>query len=253
MTDTQSQVALITGGGSGIGAEVARVLASAGWKVVIAGRRQDVLDSLAAKIGNSSGEVIAISADVTDEVSVKKLFTEIEKKFGRLDLLFNNAGTVAPAVEIDQLALSDWNKVVDVNLTGVFLCTREAFAIMRNQNPQGGRIINNGSVSSYAPRPLSIAYTATKHAISGLTKTIQLDGRKFNIACSQIDVGNAATEIGSGAAQGALQADGSTRPEPLMDPAEVARAVLYMASLPLDANVANMTIMATKMPFVGRG
>jgi NADP-dependent 3-hydroxy acid dehydrogenase YdfG len=253
MTDTQSQVALITGGGSGIGAEVARVLASAGWKVVIAGRRQDVLDSLAAKIGNSSGEVIAISADVTDEVSVKKLFTEIEKKFGRLDLLFNNAGTVAPAVEIDQLALSDWNKVVDVNLTGVFLCTREAFAIMRNQNPQGGRIINNGSVSSYAPRPLSIAYTATKHAISGLTKTIQLDGRKFNIACSQIDVGNAATEIGSGAGQGALQADGSTRPEPLMDPAEVARAVLYMASLPLDANVANMTIMATKMPFVGRG
>jgi len=253
MTDTQSQVALITGGGSGIGAEVARVLASAGWKVVIAGRRQDVLDSLAAKIGNSSGEVIAISADVTDEVSVKKLFTEIEKKFGRLDLLFNNAGTVAPAVEIDQLALSDWKKVVDVNLTGVFLCTREAFAIMRNQNPQGGRIINNGSVSSYAPRPLSIAYTATKHAISGLTKTIQLDGRKFNIACSQIDVGNAATEIGSGAGQGALQADGSTRPEPLMDPAEVARAVLYMASLPLDANVANMTIMATKMPFVGRG
>jgi NADP-dependent 3-hydroxy acid dehydrogenase YdfG len=253
MTDTQSQVALITGGGSGIGAEVARVLASAGWKVVIAGRRQDVLDSLAAKIGNSFGEVIAISADVTDEVSVKKLFTEIEKKFGRLDLLFNNAGTVAPAVEIDQLALSDWNKVVDVNLTGVFLCTREAFAIMRNQNPQGGRIINNGSVSSYAPRPLSIAYTATKHAISGLTKTIQLDGRKFNIACSQIDVGNAATEIGSGAGQGALQADGSTRPEPLMDPAEVARAVLYMASLPLDANVANMTIMATKMPFVGRG
>lgn len=253
MTDTQSQVALITGGGSGIGAEVARVLASAGWKVVIAGRRQDVLDSLAAKIGNSSSEVIAISADVTDEVSVKKLFTEIEKKFGRLDLLFNNAGTVAPAVEIDQLALSDWNKVVDVNLTGVFLCTREAFAIMRNQNPQGGRIINNGSVSSYAPRPLSIAYTATKHAISGLTKTIQLDGRKFNIACSQIDVGNAATEIGSGAGQGALQADGSTRPEPLMDPAEVARAVLYMASLPLDANVANMTIMATKMPFVGRG
>ena len=253
MTDTQSQVALITGGGSGIGAEVARVLASAGWKVVIAGRRQDVLDSLAAKIGNSSGEVIAISADVTDEVSVKKLFTEIEKKFGRLDLLFNNAGTVAPAVEIDQLALSDWNKVVDVNLTGVFLCTREAFAIMRNQNPQGGRIINNGSVSSYAPRPLSIAYTATKHAISGLTKTITLQGRKSKIACRKITVGNAATEIGSGAGQGALQADGSTRPEPLMDPAEVARAVLYMASLPLDANVANMTIMATKMPFVGRG
>ena len=250
---TQSRIALVTGGGSGIGAEVARALANAGWKVVIAGRRQELLDSFIAQLGDVSGEVVGISADVTDELSVKNLFDGIKNKYGRLDLLFNNAGTGAPAVEIDQLTLGDWNKVVQVNLTGVFLCTREAFGMMRSQSPQGGRIINNGSVSAYMPRPLSIAYTATKHAVSGLTKTTQLDGRKFNIACSQIDVGNAATEIGSGAGNGALQADGSTRPEPLINPAEVARAVLYMASLPLEANVANMTIMATKMPFVGRG
>lgn len=253
MTQSQSRVALVTGGGSGIGAEVARELAQAGWNVIIAGRRQEVLDSFITQLGKVSSDVIGMSADVTDEVSVKKLFEGIKNKFGRLDLLFNNAGIGAPAVEIDQLTLSDWNKVVQVNLTGVFLCTREAFGMMRSQNPQGGRIINNGSVSAYMPRPLSIAYTATKHAVSGLTKTTQLDGRKFNIACSQIDVGNAATELGSGAGNGALQPDGSMRPEPLIDPAEVARAVLYMSSLPLDANVANMTIMATKMPFVGRG
>lgn len=250
---TQSRIALVTGGGSGIGAEVAKALALAGWNVVIAGRRQELLDSLISQIGNVPGEVVGVSADVTEEASVNKLFEVIKNRYGRLDLLFNNAGTGAPAVEIDQLALSDWNKVIQVNLTGVFLCTREAFGMMKSQNPQGGRIINSGSVSAYVPRPLSIAYTATKHAVNGLTKTTQLDGRKFNIACSQIDVGNAATEMGSGAGKGALQADGSTRAEPLIDPAEVARAVLYMSSLPLDANVANMTIMATKMPFVGRG
>lgn len=250
---TQSRIALVTGGGSGIGAEVAKALALAGWNVVIAGRRQELLDSLISQIGNVPGEVVGVSADVTEEDSVNKLFEVIKNRYGRLDLLFNNAGTGAPAVEIDQLALSDWNKVIQVNLTGVFLCTREAFGMMKSQNPQGGRIINSGSVSAYVPRPLSIAYTATKHAVNGLTKTTQLDGRKFNIACSQIDVGNAATEMGSGAGKGALQADGSTRAEPLIDPAEVARAVLYMSSLPLDANVANMTIMATKMPFVGRG
>jgi NAD(P)-dependent dehydrogenase (short-subunit alcohol dehydrogenase family) len=253
MSATHLRIALVTGGGSGIGAEVAQVLANDGWKVVITGRRQEALESVILKSKKSSGELIAITADVTDEKSVKNLFLDIKDKYGRLDLLFNNAGTGAPAVEIDQLSLDDWNKVVAVNLTGVFLCTKEAFGMMRNQDPQGGRIINNGSISAYMPRPLSIAYTATKHAISGLTKTTQLDGRKFNIACSQIDVGNAATEIGSAAGQGALQADGSVRPEPLIDPAEVARAVLYMASLPLEANVANMTIMATKMPFVGRG
>jgi NAD(P)-dependent dehydrogenase (short-subunit alcohol dehydrogenase family) len=253
MSATHLRIALVTGGGSGIGAEVAQVLANDGWKVVITGRRQEALESVILKSKKSSGELIAITADVTDEKSVKNLFLDIKDKYGRLDLLFNNAGTGAPAVEIDQLSLDDWNKVVAVNLTGVFLCTKEAFGMMRNQDPQGGRIINNGSISAYMPRPLSIAYTATKHAISGLTKTTQLDGRKFNIACSQIDVGNAATEIGSAAGQGALQADGSVRSEPLIDPAEVARAVLYMASLPLEANVANMTIMATKMPFVGRG
>jgi NAD(P)-dependent dehydrogenase (short-subunit alcohol dehydrogenase family) len=253
VSNSPAQIALVTGGGSGIGAAVARALAQAGWKVVIAGRRQDALDAVIENSEKSSGEIFAIAADVTDESSVKKLFTTIKNQYGRLDLLFNNAGTGSPAVEIDQLSLTDWNKVVAVNLTGVFLCTREAFGMMRNQEPQGGRIINNGSVSAYKPRPLSIAYTSTKHAISGLTKTTQLDGRKFNIACSQIDVGNAATEIGSGAGAGAMQADGSIRPEPLIDPSEVARAVSYMANLPLDANVSNMTIMATKMPFIGRG
>jgi len=253
MSNSQSRVALVTGGGSGIGAAVAKALLSDGWKVVIAGRRQAALDSFIATLGGSDENISAIAADVTSEESVKNLFVTIQQKYGRLDLLFNNAGTGAPAVEIDQLSLDDWNRVVAVNLTGVFLCTREAFGLMRNQKPQGGRIINNGSVSAHMPRPLSIAYTSTKHAITGLTKTTQLDGRKFNIACSQIDVGNAATEIGSSAGLGALQADGSTKAEPLIDPDEVARAVLYMASLPLDANVANMTIMATKMPFVGRG
>jgi NAD(P)-dependent dehydrogenase (short-subunit alcohol dehydrogenase family) len=253
MTNSHSRVALVTGGGSGIGASVAEALVKDDWHVVIAGRRQEALDSFIARMGTNSAKLTAVVADVTDEQSVKNLFATVKQLHGRLDLLFNNAGTGAPAVEIDQLSLEDWNKVVAVNLTGVFLCTREAFGMMRNQQPQGGRIINNGSVSAHMPRPLSIAYTSTKHAITGLTKTTQLDGRKFNIACSQIDVGNAATEIGSGAGQGALQADGSTKAEPLIDPDEVARAVAYMASLPLDANVANMTIMATKMPFVGRG
>ena len=253
MSESDARIALVTGGGSGIGAAVAYALATDGWTVIVAGRRQDALEASIKKSGLASGEIVAIAANVTDEASVKNLFAEIRSRFGRLDLLFNNAGTGAPAVEIDQLSLDDWNKVVAVNLTGVFLCTREAFGMMRNQEPQGGRVINNGSVSAYKPRPLSIAYTSTKHAISGLTKTTQLDGRKFNIACGQIDVGNAATEIGSGAGAGALQADGSTRPEPLIDPAEVARAVRYMASLPLDANVSNMTVMATQMPFIGRG
>jgi NAD(P)-dependent dehydrogenase (short-subunit alcohol dehydrogenase family) len=253
MTNSHSRVALVTGGGSGIGASVAEALVKDDWHVVIAGRRQEALDSFIARMGTNSAKLTAVVADVTDEQSVKNLFATVKQLHGRLDLLFNNAGTGAPAVEIDQLSLEDWNKVVAVNLTGVFLCTREAFGMMRNQQPQGGRIINNGSVSAHMPRPLSIAYTSTKHAITGLTKTTQLDGRKFNIACSQIDVGNAATEIGSGAGQGALQADGSTKAEPLIDPDEVARAVAYMASLSLDANVANMTIMATKMPFVGRG
>ncbi len=253
MNQTHPRIALVTGGGSGIGAEVSLALAHEGWSVVIAGRRQEPLETFITKAGKTNGEIAAITADVTDEDSVKNLFAAIKTKYGRLDLLFNNAGTVAPAVEIDELPLEEWNKVIAVNLTGAFLCTRAAFAMMRNQNPQGGRIINNGSVSAHMPRPLSIAYTTSKHAITGLTKTTQLDGRKFNIACSQIDVGNIATDMGSHAGKGAMQADGTIRQEPMIEPAEVARAVTYMASLPLEANVANMTLLATKMPFVGRG
>ena len=200
-----------------------------------------------------TGKLDAIPTDVTDETSVRNLFESTVQRYGRVDLLFNNAGTGAPPVDIDALELEVWNNVVAVNLTGVFLCTREAFRVMRRQRPQGGRIINNGSISAHAPRPRSIAYTATKHAITGLTKATALDGRPFDIACGQIDIGNAATEMGSGAASGAAQADGSVRPEPLMDVAEVGRAVRYMADLPLGANVATMTMMATKMPFIGRG
>lgn len=253
MSENQSKIALVTGGGSGIGAAVAHDLADSGWSVVIAGRRRDALDSFIASQGGLAERFHAITADVSDENSVAALFAEVIEKFGRLDLLFNNAGTGAPQVEIDQLSLADWNRIVSVNLTGVFLCSREAFRIMKSQQPQGGRIINNGSVSAYVPRPLSVAYTTTKHAISGLTKTLQLDGRPFDIACSQIDIGNVGTDIGGGAAQGALQADGSIKVEPLMDVSEIGKAVAYMASLPLSANVANMTILATKMPFVGRG
>ena len=253
MSNSQSKIAIVTGGGSGIGASVALDLAKDGWIVAVAGRRKEQLDSFISNSGLPASSFYAVSADVTDEASVKALFAQVVERFGRVDLLFNNAGIGAPAVEIDQLSLDDWNKVIAVNLTGVFLCTREAFRVMRNQSPQGGRIINNGSVSAYAPRPLSIAYTTTKHAISGLTKTTQLDGRPYDIACSQIDIGNAATDLGSGAAAGALQADGSVKPEPLMEVSEIGRAVTYIASLPLTANVANMTILATKMPFVGRG
>ena len=250
---SSKKIAIVTGGGSGIGAAVAHDLAVDGWSVVIAGRRKDVLEKFIEQSGELATSFYAISADVTDEESVASLFNQVVEKFGRVDLLFNNAGIGAPAVEIDKLALKDWNTVVAVNLTGAFLCTREAFRVMRIQSPQGGRIINNGSVSAYVPRPMSIAYTTTKHAISGLTKTTQLDGRAYNIACSQIDIGNAATDLGSGAANGALQADGQVRPEPLMDVSEVGRAVTYIASLPLEANVATMTLMATKMPYVGRG
>lgn len=253
MSNVKSKIAIVTGGGSGIGASVALDLAKDGWTVVLAGRRKETLDTFISNSGIHAESFYAIAADVSDEKSVVSLFDQVVAKFGHLDLLFNNAGIGAPAVEIDQLSLDDWNKVIAVNLTGVFLCTREAFRVMRNQQPRGGRIINNGSVSAYAPRPLSIAYTTSKHAITGLTKTTQLDGRPYDIACSQIDIGNAATELGSGAGQGALQADGSIKAEPLMDVSEVGRAVTYIASLPLSANIANMTILATKMPFVGRG
>ena len=256
MSTQNSRIAIVTGGGSGIGAATAHILAEAGWTVVIAGRHRETLEATLTKINqgvNLSGVIDAVPADVTDEKSVKNLFETTVQRYGRVDLLFNNAGTGAPAVELNDLALTDWNEVVAVNLTGAFLCTREAFRVMRQQRPQGGRIINNGSISAHAPRPHSAPYTATKHAVTGLTKATALDGRAFDIACGQIDIGNAATDMGSGAASGALQADGSVRPEPLMDVAEVGRAVLYMAGLPLGTNVATMTVMATTMPFVGRG
>ena len=242
-------MAIVTGGGSGIGAAVAHALAGDGWSVVIAGRRVEALVATAAGVA----ALEPFAADVTDEQSVRGLFDHTVERHGRVDLLFNNAGTGAPAVDIDALELDDWNRAVAVNLTGSFLCTREAFQVMRRQQPRGGRIINNGSISAYAPRPRSIAYTATKHAITGLTKSTALDGRPFDIACGQIDIGNAATDMASGSAKGTAQADGSVRPEPLMQVAEVGRAVVYMAGLPLDANVATMTVMATKMPFIGRG
>jgi NAD(P)-dependent dehydrogenase (short-subunit alcohol dehydrogenase family) len=247
------RIAVVTGGGSGIGAAVAHALAGDGWSVVIAGRRREALDEVVAGGAGLTGALEAVPADVTDEASVRSLFESTVQRHGRVDLLFNNAGVGAPPVEIDALELDEWNKVVAVNLTGAFLCTREAFRVMRRQQPQGGRIINNGSISAYAPRPRSIAYTATKHAITGLTKSTALDGRPYDIACGQIDIGNAATDLGSGAGAGTAQADGTMRPEPLMEVTEVGRAVLYMADLPLSTNVATMTVMATKMPFIGRG
>jgi NAD(P)-dependent dehydrogenase (short-subunit alcohol dehydrogenase family) len=243
------RIAVVTGGGSGIGAAVAHALAGDGWTVVIAGRRPDALEAVAA----AGPALEAVPADVTNEAGVRNLFDTAVARHGRVDLLFNNAGISAPPVDIDELSLDAWNRVVAVNLTGAFLCTREAFRVMRRQRPQGGRIINNGSISAHVPRPHSIAYTATKHAITGLTKSTALDGRPFDIACGQIDIGNAATDMAGGFVAGAAQADGGVRPEPVMDVAEVGRAVLYMAGLPLDTNVATMTVMATKMPFIGRG
>jgi NAD(P)-dependent dehydrogenase (short-subunit alcohol dehydrogenase family) len=245
-----SRIAVVTGGGSGIGAAVALALADDGWTVVLAGRR---LDPLRATAERGRGEFDPVVADVTDEESVRGLFDTAVARHGRVDLLFNNAGVSAPAKDIDQVSLAEWQSVVDVNLTGAFLCTREAFRVMRAQEPRGGRIINNGSIAAHAPRPKSIAYTATKHAVTGLTKSTSLDGRPFDIACGQIDIGNAVTDMSSGQAAGVEQADGSMRPEPRMDVADVARAVCYMARLPLDANVTNLTVVATKMPFVGRG
>jgi NAD(P)-dependent dehydrogenase (short-subunit alcohol dehydrogenase family) len=245
--------AIVTGAGSGIGAAATRALAGDGWNVVLAGRRPETLASVAATGAGLPGELRPVPTDVTDEDAVRALFDTTLTRFGRVDLLFNNAGISSPAREPDHVPLAEWNSVVAVNLTGTFLCTREAFRIMRSQEPRGGRIINNGSISAHSPRPRSIAYTATKHAITGLTKATALDGRRYGIACGQIDIGNAATEMTGRMAEGVLQADGGVRAEPRMDVEDVARALLYMASLPLDANVATMTVMATGMPFIGRG
>ena len=244
----QMRVAVVTGAGSGIGAAAARALAADGWAVVLAGRRPAALASVAA-----GSDMEPVPTDVTDETAVRALFDRAVARFGRVDLLFNNAGTGAPARDPDQIPLADWQAIVAVNLTGSFLCIREAFRVMKAQEPRGGRIINNGSISAHAPRPGSIAYTATKHAVTGLTKAAALDGRPYDIACGQIDIGNAATGLTERMSAGVRQADGSRRPEPLMDVEDVARAVVYMAGLPLAANVATMTVLATKMPFVGRG
>jgi NAD(P)-dependent dehydrogenase (short-subunit alcohol dehydrogenase family) len=245
-------VAIVTGAGSGIGAATAMALAAENWHVVLAGRRPEALRAVVDRIA-AAGTVLPLPTDVTDEGSVRALFDEAVDAYGRVDLVFNNAGRSAPALEIDAVPLGDWQAVVAVNLTGAFLCTREAFRVMRAQRPQGGRIINNGSLSAQVPRPMSVAYTATKHAVSGLTKSTSLDGRPYSIACGQIDVGNAATEMTDRMADGVRQADGSVRPEPRMQVDDVARAVVYMASLPLDANVTHMTVLATTMPYGGRG
>jgi NAD(P)-dependent dehydrogenase (short-subunit alcohol dehydrogenase family) len=253
MADHPPKIAVVTGAGSGIGAAVAHALAAGGWVVALAGRRRDALVSVAERGRELAGTLDPVPADVTDEAAVRALFDLVVERYGHVDLLFNNAGTFTAAHDLDAIPLAEWNAVVAVNLTGAFLCTREAFRVMRYQRPRGGRIINNGSISAHTPRPRSIAYTATKHAITGLTKSTALDGRAYDIACGQIDIGNAATDMTEPMAAGAPQADGTVRPEPRMDVADVARAVRYMADLPLDANVATMTVMATKMPFVGRG
>ena len=247
----RARIAIVTGAGSGIGAATARALAGEGWQVVLAGRRADALQAVAGHDG--TGALRPVPTDVTDEASVRALFDEVVAAYGRVDLLFNNAGLSTAARELDAVTLSDWQAVVAVNLTGAFLCSREAFRVMRAQQPRGGRIINNGSISAQVPRPMSAAYTATKHAISGLTKSPSLDGRPYDIACGQIDVGNAATEMTEVMARGVQQADGSVRPEPRMAVEDVARAVVYMAGLPLEANVASLTVLATTMPYVGRG
>ena len=247
------RVALVTGAGTGIGAAVAGALLKAGWHTVFTGRREDKLREAAATVGQTSARPLCVPCDVTKADEVDRLFATIKAEFGRLDLLFNNAGMGSKGMPIDEIPVDVWQQVVDVNLTGSFLCARAAFGMMRHQTPQGGRIINNGSISAHAPRPGSVPYTATKHAITGLTKTIALDGRPFNIACGQIDVGNALTEMAMPMTKGVPQADGSIRVEATMDPQQVADAVLHMASLPLETNVLSMTIMATTMPFVGRG
>ena len=245
--------ALITGAGSGIGRAVSIALARDGFAVVLAGRRAEALEETASQIGASGGTSLAVTADVTDEASVDRLFAATKAAFGRLDVLFNNAGVIMPATPIEDVTLEQWKTVVDINLTGAFLCTRAAFRVMKSQDPQGGRIINNGSVAAQSPRPHSTAYAATKHAITGLTKSTALDGRKYNVACSQIDIGNAATEMTLAMARGILQPDGTRKVEPRIDVIHVVDAVLYIAKLPLDVNVPFMTILATQMPWAGRG
>jgi NAD(P)-dependent dehydrogenase (short-subunit alcohol dehydrogenase family) len=250
---TTGRIALVTGAGSGIGEACAFALATAGWSLVLAGRRPEPLEAVALRVRSQGQDALVVPTDVADPSAVTALFDAAHSHFGRLDLLFNNAGTGAPPVPLEDLSLEAWKRVVDVNLTGAFLCTQAAFRLMKAQTPRGGRIINNGSISAHAPRPRSAPYTATKHAITGLTKSTSLDGRAHDIACGQIDIGNASTPLTAAMSRGVPQANGEMTPEPLMDVRQVADAVVYMAGLPLEANVQFMTVMATKMPFIGRG
>ena len=247
------RIAMITGAGTGVGRACTLAMLREGWSVVLAGRRPEPLEKTKADAGADGERALAVPVDVSDPASVEALFARTREAFGRLDFLFNNAGVNAPGIPMEELTVEQWQNVVDVNLTGAFLCTREAFRLMKSQTPRGGRIVNNGSISAYAPRPNSAPYTSTKHAITGLTRSTSLDGRKYDIACGQLDIGNASTEMAARMADGVPQANGEIVVEPLMDPENVARALVYMASLPPDANVQTMTVMATKMPFVGRG
>ena len=248
----QPKIAIVTGAGTGIGKAAALALLNDGWHVALAGRREQPLKELAQESGRAS-QCLVLPTDVANPDAVKALFAETAKAWGRVDLLFNNAGVGAPPVPLDELTIEQWRNVVDINLNGMFYCLQQAFAIMKKQQPMGGRIINNGSISAYAPRPNSIAYTSTKHAVTGLTKTAALDGRAFSIAVGQIDIGNAGTEMAAPMARGVKQANGDVKPEPLMDVAHVGESILFMANLPLSANVLFHTVMATNMPFVGRG
>ena len=251
--DSSGKVAIVTGAGTGIGKQATLSLLREGYSVVLAGRRRELLDATVLENKSSGSRTLVVPADVGDPASVKALFAKTKETFGRLDLLFNNAGVGAPGIPLEDLTYEQWKSVVDINLTGAFLCTQEAFRIMKSQDPRGGRIINNGSISAHAPRPNSAPYTATKHGMTGLTKATSLDGRKYDIACGQIDIGNAATEMTARMKRGVPQANGALEVEPTFDAEQVARAVVYIASLPLEANVLFITVMATKMPFVGRG
>ena len=251
--EKDQKISIVTGAGTGVGKSASLALADEGWTIVLAGRRKDPIEAVANEIKCRGGNALAIVTDTSDTKSVKGLFEETKQAFGRLDLLFNNAGTNAPGVSLEDLSFEQWTNVVNVNLTGVFLCTQEAFRLMKTQTPMGGRIINNGSISAHVPRPGSAPYTATKHGVTGLTRSTSLDGRKYGIACGQIDIGNALTEMAARMTKGVPQADGSIQVEPVMDVSNVGKTVAHMASLPIDANVQFVTVMATNMPFIGRG
>jgi NAD(P)-dependent dehydrogenase (short-subunit alcohol dehydrogenase family) len=251
--NSSQKIAIVTGAGSGIGQCVAVALAQSGYSVVLAGRRKERLDATALEVRQANSQTLVVPTDVSDPTSVRDLFGKTKETFGRLDVLFNNAGVSSQGMPLEDLPIEKWKSVIDTNLTGPFLCTQEAFKIMKSQEPRGGRIINNGSISAQSPRPNSAPYTASKHGVTGLTKATSLDGRKYDIACGQIDIGNAATEMAERMKTGVPQANGTIAPEPMIDPMDVARAVVYMASLPLSTNVQFITVMATKMPFIGRG